>query len=102
MRKAGHIEKPIYHGKLSFTMVKKAQVWPQPLNVELSFKKAKTELWSVLRYVLSKHPCQFTELTVRGSFSSDFTLANGNLMINYNAKPRVAKTERGRETIANK
>ena len=26
VRKAGHIEKPIYHGKLSFTMVKKAQV----------------------------------------------------------------------------
>ena len=31
VRKAGHIEKPIYHGKLSSTMVKKAQLWPQPI-----------------------------------------------------------------------
>lgn len=26
VRKAGHIEKPIYHGKLSFTMVKKKKL----------------------------------------------------------------------------
>ena len=30
--KAVHIEKPIYHRELSFTTVKKAQVWSQPFS----------------------------------------------------------------------
>ena len=31
MRKAGHIRKRVYSSKLDFTIVKKAQVWPQPM-----------------------------------------------------------------------
>ena len=32
MRKAGHIRKRVYSGKLDFTIVKKAQVRPQPIT----------------------------------------------------------------------
>ena len=32
IRKAGHIRKRVYSSKLDFTIVKKAQVWPQPIT----------------------------------------------------------------------
>ena len=32
MGKAGHIRKRVYGSKLDFTIVKKAQVWPQPIT----------------------------------------------------------------------
>ena len=32
MGKAGHIRKRVYSSKLDFTIVKKAQVWPQPIT----------------------------------------------------------------------